>query len=241
MWAALSLDPDVLFKTGQCPEYHAINDNVIEDLELINQLRAGLGLKPLKSLNFSLLKDTQNECRKTLAAVRVDASGNCPITHASMNDPVANWEDAVGRYEPIPAKNLSKARELCRTPEWGGGKIATFKASNVQDMDVVIVLHPIQRKLGNGDIVDNYVVFARKFSHTWKNKGKSIDIWVPELFYRAWNLEDAEETAKALTASWEATREQEEEGWGQTELPFSNEFLSTIMAARPGAWTTLSE
>lgn len=224
MLAALTLNSQV------------ISEDKIEDLALVNSLRASLGLKPLETLDFSLLNSTKEQVRNTLAAVKDDEG-----TRACLSDPISNWEDAVGRYEPVPAKNLAKARELCRTQEWGGGKVATFKASNVQDMDVVIVLHPTMRRLSNGDVVENYVVFARKFSHTWKNKGKSIDIWVPELFYRAWNLEDAEETAKALTASWEATREQEEEGWGQTELPFSNEFLSTIIAARPGAWTTLSE
>lgn len=64
-------------------------------------------------------------------------------------------------------------------------------------------------------------------------KYKPVVHWTNVAFYEAWDLEDAEQMLLDLKSAYQATAEQEEEGWGRgPESSFSHEVLEQIYQHR---------
>lgn len=170
-------------------------------------------------------------------------------------DPTSQYNEALNRFEEIPDRLLKTAQMLCRSPQFGGGRVNIIKPMAGVDKDVVIVLHPTKtRSVTNleGTVTElpAYVVFARSYSHTWgkkvwkdgKREVQNIDINVPELFATAFDEQDAYEVAHELVNAWNANREQEVEQFSTgVEVPFSTEFMVYSGMFDKGNWNSLGE
>lgn len=170
----------------------------------------------------------------------------------NMSSEQKKVHDAEACYlQELPARLVKRSQTLCRAPAQGGGRVNIVKADNVKDKDIVIVLHPTKtRKVTNleGTVTElpAYVVFAREFSHVWKQKyGKkqSFDIMVPFAFAQARDEEHAYEIAHDIANEWRATRESEIDYYstGSNEIPFSPEFMENSGMLESHLWNSLSK
>ncbi len=216
-------------------------------LDDINAARKEFGLEPVKDFDLTLCGEEESERVKNIIA-------EATRPKLGYGDPEAMLENALARFEPVPEHAYKpgivdgnkrcvcvqhRAQKLCQLPQYGGGRNGNPMRSNgVADKDVVIVLHPTATRTvknidGTVSELPAYIVFMREFSHTWRTpQGKSVDIWNVTSFAKAYSDEDAYEVAREVVAAWEATRQQEVEGWSTTELPFSPEFMDGLIEAK---------
>lgn len=224
---------------------------------LVEKLNAQLGT-PLDAEEVAQLKREQATLSRT--------SG-------TLSDPAGMLEDALGRFEEVPdrASTKKRARELIREyqlEDVDNTKVRFIVPSN-PNLDVVIVCHPtpevVKGVLGEDISVDRYLVFGREYQGTRKMvcytcdnarnrgskalphkcfKGRTWQDWEPMVFAWAHGLDDAEDLAKELRSSWQATAEQvygdNNRDWSaETEIPFSGEWQAGYLAGKGGsAWTT---
>lgn len=201
-------------------------------------------------------------------------------TSSCLSDPAGMLEDALGRFEEVPDRESTKkrARDLIRNNQV---EDARFRVDDDPNLDIVIVCHPDPQVIKGVDdediLVDRYLVFGRENMGTKRGncytcnnasrKGtrplphdcwrkRTWEDWEPMVFAWAHGIDDAEDLAKELRSSWQATAEQryddnalinhsrlaDEARFGhRSELPFSNDYQAGFLAAKPNAWSTLAE
>lgn len=158
--------------------------------------------------------------------------------------------------------------------EYEGGIIedGRFTVPSEPDLDIVIVIHPdpeVIRGVGDEEIlVDRYLVFGRRQEpvkgtcyqcNNMERRGQAAKPhagcwrkrswleWTPFIGTWAHGLDDAEDLAKELRASWEATAEQKygdnNRNWSaEYEIPFSGDWQAGYLAGRGDtAWSSLGQ
>jgi hypothetical protein len=177
-------------------------------------------------------------------------------------DPIVQLADATGRFEEVPVSWATRAKELCNTPQYNGGRVGDIqRVPGISDRSLIKVLHPTKERTvrnvdGSESKIPAYIVFISEYQGTvcagcnwvagklaedpnnqgllrWKkNHVHKIHDVWVPVSYTKCYDEEDADTVVMETKSAWATVDAQAQEGWGNELPFSPEFMESLILER---------